>query len=138
MAKRFFRFAGGLGLILPLMASSCTNASNDLDIQSKFAYPNGDYTSLGHVSAEKKYFSTSFTAPVMTRQVFLDLQQQALAQQPGAEFVVNYVVSSSVVQVPLIPAQWTTFRLEGTALKVVEVGKQTYSDANIPSQTRTR
>jgi hypothetical protein len=138
MANRYFRFAGGLGLLLPLMTSSCTSTSNELDIQSKFAYPNGDYTSLGHVSAEKKYFSSSFTAPVMTREVFLDLQQQALAKQPGADFLVNYVVSSSVVQVSPIPVQWTTFRLEGTALKVVEVGGQKYSDTSISSPTRTK
>ncbi|HEY0183409.1 MAG TPA: hypothetical protein VGC09_11430 [Rhodopila sp.] len=129
---------GAVGLLTALLATSCTSASSDLDIQSKFAYPNGDYTMLGTVSAQKTYTTTSFSGPVMTREVFLDLQQAALAKQPGADFVVNYVVSSTVTQVPPIPVAWTTFRLEGTALKVVEVGGQKYSDSNVLSPTRTK
>ncbi len=124
-------------LLCLLATSSCNTATSDLDIQSKFSYPNGDYSSLGHVSAENKYFTTSFTAPVMTREVFLDLQQKALAQEPGADFVVNYVITSSVTQVPPIPVSWTTFKLEGTAIKVVEVGGQRYNGSSIPSPTRT-
>ncbi|MGD0108462.1 MAG: hypothetical protein ABSC06_31145, partial [Rhodopila sp.] len=70
--------------------------------------------------------------------VFLDLQQQALSSQPGADFVVNYVISSSVTQVPPIPVSWTTFCLEGTAIKFLEVGGQKYSGDLIPSPTRTK
>jgi hypothetical protein len=138
MAKKYPCAGRTLVTLCTLVVVSCTSASNDLDLQSKFSYPNGDYTSLGHVSAEKKYVTASFGAPEMTREVFLDLQQQALSSQPGADFVVNYVISSSVTQVPPIPVSWTTFCLEGTAIKFLEVGGQKYSGDLIPSPTRTK
>jgi hypothetical protein len=137
MSKRDLSI-GKLVLLLPFAAVACSSTSNDLNVQSKFAYPNGDYTFLGHVTAEKKVFSSSFNAPVMSREVFLDLQKQALAQQPGADFIVNYVVSSTTTQVPPLPIEWSTFKLEGTALKVVEVGRQKYDGGGIPTQTRTQ
>jgi hypothetical protein len=127
-----------LMLLAGIALSACTTTAADLTVQSKFAYPNGDYTYLGHIQAEKKYMTTSFTAPEMTRDVFLDLQKQALAQQSGADMVVNYAISSSITTVPPIPVTWTTFRLDGTAIKVLNVGKQDYNNGPIPSPTRVQ
>jgi hypothetical protein len=135
LTGRSYRTYLFLGVIA---VSGCTTKSDDLVVQSKFAYSNGDYTYMGHVEATKKYTTSSFNVPEMTAEVFHQLEQQALTHQSGADFIVNYLISSSVTSVPLIPISWTTFRLDGTAVKGLKVGQQNYSDQGIPSPTRTR
>jgi hypothetical protein len=125
-------------LTISLGLLGCTNTADHLSIQSKFAYPNGDYSSLGHVGAEKRYMTLSFSAPEMNREIFPDLQQRALATKPGADFVVDYFISSTVTSIPPIPVSWTTFRLDGTAIKLTELGEQQYRNGVVPSPTRTK
>lgn len=118
----------------------CSMNTSLLSTQANFAYPNGDYEYLGRSVAEKKYVRL-FSAPVMNRETFLDLQQQALASQSGADMMVDYAISTNVVAFPYLylpVVSLTTFHLEGTALRLREVGRQQFQDGTVPSQTRTR
>jgi hypothetical protein len=119
------------------MLVGCTTSANLLSQQTKFAYPSGDYGSLGRVSAEKKY-TRFFSAPEMGQEEFQELQQQALASKPGADMLVDYLVSSDVTQVPFqfLPiVTFTTFRVEGTAMHFVELGRQQFRDPAAPPRS---
>jgi hypothetical protein len=108
--------------------TGCSMNTSLLSIQDKFTYPNGDYESLGRATAKRSY-TRLFSAPVMTREVFRDLEQQALASQSGADVMVDYVISSNVIAIPYLylPAiSITTFELEGTALRFRELGGQQF------------
>jgi len=126
-------------LLGAILISACTTKASDLVTQDRFAFPQGDYEHRGHVFSERKY--TKFlTAPEFTREVFLDLQQDALSRQPDADIIVNYLISSSVFQPPLVPFYMATFRLEGDAMKLVESGGQIYHNSpnsSPSSPTRT-
>jgi hypothetical protein len=120
------------------MLAGCTTSANLLSQQTKFAYPSGDYSSLGRVSAEKKY-TRLFSAPEMGQEEFQELQQQALAAKLGADMLVDYLVSSDVTQVPFqfLPiVTFTTFRLEGTAMHFIELGRQQFRDSAVPPRSR--
>jgi hypothetical protein len=122
------------------LLAGCTTSSNLLSQQSRFAYSNGDYVPLGRVSAERKYTKV-FTSPVMGREEFLELESQALATKPGADLMVDYLVSSDVTQVPLpfLPiVTFTTFRVEGTALRFTELGRQQFRDSQPPAAASPR
>jgi hypothetical protein len=115
-----------------LLIAGCSTSSNILAVQEKYTYPNGDYAPLGHISAETKY-TKLLVAPVMGREEFLNLEQKALASRPGADLIVDYLVSSNVLIVPaaFLPiVTFTTFRLEGTAAQFRELGQQRYRDGN--------
>lgn len=55
-----------------LTVCGCTTTSNTRTLQSKFSYPNGDYTPLGSVSAEKSR-TTFWNAAVMDKATFDEL-----------------------------------------------------------------
>jgi hypothetical protein len=132
------RRAGRLGIFAAvLVLTGCTTSANLLSQQSKLAYPNGDYEFLGRVSAEKKY-TRLFAAPEMGQEEFQELQRQALASKPGADMMVDYLVSSDVTQVPfqILPIiTFTTFRVEGTAIHFIELGRQQFRDSVVPRQS---
>jgi hypothetical protein len=120
-----------LAVITGLMVAGCTTSSNVLSQQSKFVYANGDYALQGRASAERKYIRL-FSAPEMGQAEFRDLERQALASKPGTDILVDYLVSSDVTQVPFqfFPiVTFTTFRVEGTAVRFVELGRQQFRDA---------
>jgi hypothetical protein len=118
-------------LLSTALVGGCSVKTDDLAIQSKFTYPNGEYTSLGHVKSEKS--SVSFvTGPEFNREVFQELHQKALESQPNADAIVNYVLASEVTLIPMLPISFTTFYLEGTAIKLLEV-KDRPSRTNVPT-----
>jgi hypothetical protein len=119
------------------MLAGCTTSANLLSQQSKFAYPSGDYSFLGRVSAEKKS-TRLFMAPEMGQEEFQELQRQALASKAGADMMVDYLVSSDVTQVPfqILPiVTFTTFRVEGTAIHFIELGRQQFRDSTVPPRS---
>lgn len=119
------------------LVSGCSSGTNDLVIQSKFAYPNGDYNDLGPTFAEKSV--TSFLSPPpMDKALFSELNNEALNKKPGADQLVDYVISNNVTSFGIVPVYQSTFRLEGTAIKIVNLKPQTYKDGKIPSQTRIK
>jgi len=122
------------------LLAGCTTSSNMLSPQTKFAYANGDYTPIGHASAERKY-TRFFSAPEMGREEFLELERQALASKPGADLLVDYLVSSDVTQVPfsILPiVTFTTFRVEGTAMRFTQLGNQQFRAAPASPPARAR
>jgi hypothetical protein len=122
------------------LLTGCTTSSNLLSQQSRFAYSNGNYVPLGRVSAERKYTKV-FTSPVMGREEFLELESQALATKPSADLMVDYLVSSDVTQIPLpfLPiVTFTTFRVEGTALRFTELGRQQFRESQAPAAASPR
>ena len=114
-----------------LLLAGCSSKVDDLELQSKFTYPNGDYAAIGHAHAEMQSI-TFFTAPIMTREVFQTLHQQALTQNGGADDLVDYIVSAKTTS--LLFATQTTFSLDGTAIKITNLGGQIYNNA--PSRAK--
>jgi len=100
----------------------CSNTSSSRVLQNKFVFPNSDLTPLSTVHAEKS--ETSFlTAPPMDKAELDELTREAL-QQKGGDTLIDYVVSSEVTFIPPIPVYLTTVSLDGTAVRVVEIGRQ--------------
>jgi len=118
-----------------VLLTGCGTSSNILTVQSNYTYPNGDYEMLGRAYAEQKHTSV-FSAKVMDREAFLSLQQQALATKPGADFLVDYLISTEVTQLPVLTL--ATFKLEGTAVRFRELGRQNYRDAPSAPAPRSR
>jgi len=120
-----------------LLVAGCSSGTNDLVIQSKFAYPNGDYADLGPTFAEKSV--TSFMSPPqMDKALFGELHNEALNKKNGADQLVDYVISNNVTSFGVVPVYQSTFRLEGTAIKFVNAKPQNYVDGKTPSPTRTK
>jgi hypothetical protein len=131
----------GIPSLLGILAlAGCTTSASVLTVQSRFAYPNGDYASLGQAVAERSYVRVLF-APVMDREIFVELEQQALATRPGADLMVDYMVASDVFAMPAVflpLVTYTTFRLEGTAIRFRELGRQELGAGALPAPTRAR
>jgi len=132
-------FRGVPALVGASLLGGCTTSSNLLAVQAKYTYPGGDYEPRGYAVGEVKY-TRFFSAPVMDREVFLSLQQKALDSRPDSDLLVNYLVSSNVVMVPfnfLPVVSFTTFRVEGTAIKFRSLGVQQFRDtpAAVPNRT---
>lgn len=128
-ATRAFRSLGALACAA--MLAGCTTSANVLSQQSRFAYPNGNFAPQGYAAAERKY-TRFFTAPEMGPLEFQELEREALATKPGADLLVDYLVESKVTQVPFqfLPiVTFTTFRVEGTAMRFTELGRQQFRDA---------
>lgn len=119
------------------VVAGCSSGANDLVIQSKFAYPNGDYTDLGPTFAEKSV--TSFLSPpTMDKALFNELSNEALSKKQGSDQLVDYVISNNVTSFAIVPVYQSTFRIEGTAIKLVNAKPQNYVDGKIQSPTRTK
>jgi hypothetical protein len=119
-------------LIGTMLLGGCTTSANYLTVQSKYSYPNGDYEFVGRAAAEKKY-TRVLSTPVMGQEEFLQLEQEALASQPGADFLVDYLITSDVTTLSPLPVTLATFRLEGTAVRFRELGQQQFR--GVPSAT---
>jgi hypothetical protein len=118
-----------------LSLAGCSATSDTLQIQSDFSYPNGDYASLGHAHAEQNTTRLFFDAPVMTKEVYVQLKNDALTKT-GGDDLIDYLISTETTNYILITT--TRFSLDGTAIKVTRVGGQIYNKGQaIPSPTRT-
>jgi hypothetical protein len=119
-----------------ILLTGCSTKIDELNIQSKFSYPNGDYAAVGHAHSEVSSTSV-FNTPEMTREVFQELQQQALAQNGGADDLIDYIVSAKTTNIFIVNT--TTFSLDGTAIKVKNLDGQLYQNgAPILSPTRSK
>ena len=104
----------------------CTIASSvRLAPQSHFVHPNSNVKALGPVKATAK--STLGLVPQGMRTSEMDamLYNKALAQQQDADMIIDYVMTSRLLLIPLLYLNFymTTYELQGTGAKA-EVGKQ--------------
>lgn len=107
--------------IAVLTLCGCTITNSTRVVQNKFAFPNSDLTPLGAVSAEESH--TSFLPPTLDKDVYDEMTQSALKQK-GGDTLTDYVLTSSSTY-PILPIIWfTTFKIDGTAVKVTQIGRQ--------------
>jgi hypothetical protein len=112
-----------IGIAIAITAiGGCAQTSSYRQLQSKFSFPNGDYVPLGNVSAEVSR-TTFWNAPLMDKASFDELTQAALRQK-GGDILVDYVITADVTRVPLLPVAFTTFKIDGTAVRQVVIGRQ--------------
>lgn len=111
-------------LILSVVSAACTMNIGDYGINSHFAYPNSNITPLGQVKASTSKISF-IISPSFDEGEIIQLTQEALAQKPEADLLLNYTLDTSITILPLITKMEIT--IEGTAAKM-DVGSQELQD----------
>lgn len=110
-----------------LLNTGCTvGMDNRFSPASHFIHPNSNVKILGPVTVEQTGGMSLFVPPPIRTSTDDDkLYQAALKQQPGADVIVDYVVSTRVTMIPIpyLTLFTTTHKLEGFAAKKV-VGNQ--------------
>ena len=117
MSKIFLKASAVIGCA---MLSACTYKIADLELSSKYTFPQGDYAPVGHVHSEVTATSY-FTTPVMTREIFQELQRKAL--EKGGDEVIDFTLRSSNTTFFYV-INHATFTMDGTAIKITQIGNQ--------------
>ena len=116
---------GRLVAIVVLLAAlaGCSIKVSQLQPNTHFAYPNGNITPLGRVSAETSR-TRIFIAKAVDQEMMDEVIGKALKEK-GGDLMINAKVSTTVTMVPLVFINifTTTLRVDGTAAKQV-VGQQ--------------
>ena len=101
----------------------CLQTSSSRVLSTRFAFPNSDLTPIGPVKNETTQFSVLFF-PTMDKAAFDELTQGAL-KQDGGDTLVDYVLTTTVIY-PILPIYYTKYDVEGTSVRVVEIGRQQF------------
>ncbi len=107
-------------LIISFMQAGCSTTRGTFEPTTHFAYPNSNVQPMGHISATVSEGSF-LIPPTLDKEKVLKLMNDALAQQPGADAVVNYRLDTTYTGYLIYYVQ--TVKLEGTAVKM-QVGEQ--------------
>ena len=121
---RSLAFAGVL-LLLVISLSGCTVGRFAwVYPQSHFAPPNSNIVPLGRVQAEDSIVWVFF--PVMQDADLQETVHQMAIKQKGGDILIDYVGITEIVlyPVPYINIYVTTYKVDGTAAKIVEIGKK--------------
>jgi hypothetical protein len=112
-----------LGATVTLLATGCqTGVYTSRSPQSHFDFPNSNVTPLGPVKVEVSGPSNFLKPPdVVTSDSDQLVYTAALAQQPGANLLIDY--TKIYKSYSFFPFTWSKLQLEGTACKM-ELGKQ--------------
>jgi hypothetical protein len=111
-------------IVAALFLSGCTvGVGTRIEPASHFVYPNSNVTKLGPVSSSATGASLFVLPPMRSPELDRELYTRALAQQAGADTIVDYVVVSRVTMIPFLNIFVVTHELKGTAAKA-EVGRQ--------------
>ncbi|MCL7423329.1 MAG: hypothetical protein M8364_20785 [Methylobacter sp.] len=105
---------------LALSQSGCSTTHGTFEPTAHFAYPNSNVQPMGHVSATVKE-GMFLIPPTLNKEKVLKLMSDALAQQPGADAIINYRLDTTYTMYPFYYVQ--TVKLEGSAAKM-QVGEQ--------------
>ncbi|WP_347989658.1 hypothetical protein [Methylomonas sp. AM2-LC] len=105
---------------LSLFQIGCSSTHGTFEPTTHFAYPNSNVQPLGHISAEVKE-GMFLIPPKLTKEKVLKLMSDALAEQPGADTIINYRLDTTYTSYPFYYVQ--TVKLEGTAAKM-QVGEK--------------
>jgi len=93
----------------------CSTTSGSFVTSTHFTYPSSVVTPLGHVHYIAKQ-GQFLSPPPLTKDTVLNLLDDALAQKPGADMIVNYSIDTTYTMFPFYTVQ--TLSLEGTAVKM--------------------
>jgi hypothetical protein len=100
----------------------CFVTSSTRALSSNFAFPNSDLVPIGPVSAETTHWSF-IMAPSLDKPEFDELVQDALREKSGGTLV-DYVIEVDTFY-PLLPlVYYSTFTINGTAVRVTQIGRQ--------------
>ncbi|WP_036247058.1 MULTISPECIES: hypothetical protein [Methylobacter] len=105
---------------LALSQIGCSTTHGTFEPTAHFAYPNSNVQPMGHVSATVKE-GMFLIPPTLNKEKVLKLMSDALAQQPGADAIINYRLDTTYTMYPFYYVQ--TVKLEGSAAKM-QVGEQ--------------
>lgn len=107
--------------VLSLCAiTGCSINAGHFDSQSHFSYPNSNVTPLGQVKSTLTRWS--FFVPPVEADDALTLVNEAIAKKPGADMMINYVLDTTTMILPLFFYK-ADMVVEGTAAKM-EIGEQ--------------
>ncbi len=113
-------------LVLSVALGGCAIASSvRLGPQSHFVHPNSNVTALGPVKAKANGQLGLVPQGMRTSDMDHILYQKALRQYQDADMIIDYVMTSRIIIIPLmyINLYMTMYELEGTAAKA-EIGQQ--------------
>lgn len=107
-----------------VLVSGCTTTKGSFNPSTHFTYPNSNIAPLGYVSASVKD-QGFILPPKVDKEKIAKLMEDALAQKPGADMIINYKIDTTYTQIPIpiFTIFFQTIKLEGTAAKMT-VGKQ--------------
>ena len=108
--------------IASIMMGCTSTYLRDLDAQSHFDYPNSNVYPLGHVKGESSKTSF-FTYPMLDGSLQSDAIDNAMAQKPEADLLINAIHFQDVTRLLIFPIYTVTYRVEGVAAKM-EIGSQ--------------
>ncbi len=106
--------------VIAVASAGCTMNVGGYGPNSHFAYPNSNVTPLGHVKATTSKISF-IISPSFDDAEIIKLTQDALAQQSGADLLLNYNLDTKITSFVIITKMDIT--IEGTAAKM-NVGTQ--------------
>jgi hypothetical protein len=111
-----------ISLLLAVSATSigCTVNLGGYGTNSHFAYPNSNVTPMGQVKASSSKISF-FISPSFADEEIITLTQDAIAQKPGADLLLNFSLDTKLTSFVFVTKADIT--IEGTAAKL-EVGTQ--------------
>ena len=126
-----------LGLVvLAATQAACSVTRGNFQTNTHFAYPNSNITPLGHIKATSKQGSF-LIPPELTKDDIQKLMNDALAQKPGADMIVNYRLDTTYTLFPFYYLR--EIKIEGTAAKM-QLGEQNIgekADNTIPKPKDT-
>lgn len=105
---------------LALFEAGCSTTHGSFEPSTHFAYPNSNVQPMGHISATVSEGAFIFP-PSLDKEKVLKLMNDALAQKPGADGIVNYRFDTTYTMYPFYYVQ--TVKLEGNAVKM-QVGEK--------------
>lgn len=102
------------------VTTGCAVTAGRFNTETHFSFPNSNVVPLGQVKSTMSRWS--FLFPKVTADDALGLMKEAIAQQSGADLVINYVLDTKTTIFPPF-IYITDIVLEGTAARM-EIGEQ--------------
>lgn len=107
-----------------MLLSGCTTTYlGGIGPQTHYDYPNSNVYPLGYAKGQASITRFLFP-PRVTSALQYDAISNALEQQPGADMLINTIQFVDTTDLPMLPIYTLTYRIEGTAVKMKDVGIQ--------------
>lgn len=113
-----------LFIALSVTSMGCTYNAGSYGINSHFSYPNSNVTPMGQVKATLSKMSF-FISPSFEDGEIIQLTEEAIAQEAGADLLLNYSLDTEVTSFMIVTTVDLT--ISGTAAKM-NVGSQELQD----------